>query len=107
MAAKKGKDTAQYKAVQVSFANLTGHLDSDERAKTDLTRHFKARGWLDPVVELTSVKLIILVLERIRVTPTEYDSFVAMLEEVVGTDNIVQTLKGSVTCIQLKVTIEG
>lgn len=101
MAAKKGKDTVQYKAVQVSIVDLTGHLDSDDRARTDLTRHFKSRGWLAPVAEPTSDKLITLVLEKIRVTPTEYDSFVAMLEEVVGTDNIVQRLKGIVTCVQV------
>ena len=97
MATRKGKNSPEYTAVQVSLLDLTGHLDSNEGAKTDLTRHFKSKGWLTPVAQPTSDALIALVLEKIRVTPSEYDSFVGMLEEVVGSENIVQRLRGKCT----------
>ena len=94
MAANKGKKSLQYTCVRENLVNLTGHLQCNPAARIDLIRQFQAKGWLTPGVEVDPDALLALVLQRICFIPNEYDSFVAMLEEVVGTENIVETLRG-------------
>ena len=96
MAAKKGKNSLQYTCVRENLVDLTGYLQHNTAARIHLVRQFQSKDWLAPGENVDPDALLTLVLERIRVTPDEYDSFVAMLEEVVGTENIVKTLRGTV-----------
>ena len=98
MAANQGISSPQYTCVRENLFSITGYLQCNAAAKVDLVRQLQSKGWLTPGDKADPDALLTLVLERIRVTPDEYDSFVAMLEEVVGTENIVKTLRGTCTC---------
>ena len=99
MAAIQGINSLQYTCVRENLVSLTGHLQYNPAAKVDLARQFQAKGWLTPGDKVDPDALLALVLQRIRLIPNEYDSFVAMLEEVVGTEIIVKTLRGTVYAV--------
>ena len=98
MAANQGISSLQYTCVRENLVSITGYLQRNPAAK-DFVRQLQAKGWVPPGDKVNPDALLALVLERIRVTPDEYDSFVAMLEEVVGTENIVKTLRSTCTCM--------
>ena len=97
MAANSGINSPQYTCVRENLVNLTGYLQNNASAELDLVRQFQAKGWLTctPGNKVDADALLALVLERIRFNPNEYDTFVAMLEEVTGTESIVNTLRGT------------
>ena len=95
MAANQGINSLQYTCVRENIANIAGYLQHNPAAKVALVRQLQSKGWLTTGVEVGPDALVSLVLQRISLDPNEYDSFVAMLEEVVGTDIIVKTLRGT------------
>ena len=94
MAANQGINSLQYTCVRENLVNITGYLQHNPAAKVDLARQFQAKGWLTPGDKVDPDTLLALVLQRIRFIPNEYDVFVAMLGEVVGTEIIVKALRG-------------
>ena len=101
MAANQGISSLQYICVRENIANITGYLQHNPAVKVDLARQLQSTGWLTTGVEVGPDALVSLVLQRISLDPNEYDSFVAMLEKVVGTEIIVKTLRGTCTCMCL------
>ena len=104
MAANQGISSLQYMCVRENLVSITGHLQYNASAKVDLARQLQSKGWLTPGDKVDPDALLALVLQRIRFIPNEYDLFVAMLEEVVGTENIVKTLRGMcLVCLKYNV----
>ena len=87
----------QYTSVRKNYESLTQFLEVNEEAKKSLTRKYKSEGWLDPVATPSEDKLVSQVLVRIKDDSKQYDVFISMLKEIVGTEEIVKKLTGKLT----------
>ena len=93
---ERGIHTPQYKRIRKNYDVLTSFLEANETAKNGLTRKYKAKGWLPSHARPSEDELISQVMGRIEVSPKVYDEFIAILKEVVGTEDIVKVLTGNV-----------
>ena len=89
-----GINTPQYKCILENLENLTQHLALNPIAKQKLTLKYMTKGWLSLHAKPGEQDLIVQVLDRIKHKPSQYGEFVAMLQEIEGTDVIVGKLKG-------------
>ena len=57
-------------------------------AQTELTQLYQQNRWLDITDKPNADELVTLALGRIKVDPSQYDLFVAMLQGITGMENI-------------------
>lgn len=73
---------------------IISHLKANNAAKEALIVKYKELSWLDPTATLDETGLVTLVLDRISNDDRQYGIFIGMLKGIVGTDCIVEKLKG-------------
>ena len=93
--ASSGINTPQYKSVQENYATLTEFLRINKQAKQTLFDEFVAKNWTGPGDCPSEGALVNIAMERIKLKSTEYDVFLSILEQIPGTDEILEKLKGS------------
>ena len=91
----KGNQSLQYKSIQKHYAKLTGLLRINEATKSNLTDQLIAKGWLGPGSSATPNNLIDVVMEMIKHSATFYDDFIAVLQQCIGAQHIVDDLLGA------------
>lgn len=89
-----GKESGGYKSVLANIDTISSHLRANNAVKEALIMKFKKHRWLDPIATLDEMGLVKLVLDRISNDDSQYDIFVKMLRDTVGTDLIVEKLTG-------------
>ena len=89
-----GINSPQYKSIQRNYVTLAQHLKVNKDAKDVLTWKYKSEGWLGPTATPSEDELVSQVMVRIEGDPKQYDVFISMLEEITGTNLIVQMLTG-------------
>ena len=100
--ASSGINTPQYKRVRKNYATLTGFLQNHQQVKQNLFNEFVAKNWTLPGdCPSEGGVLINIAMERIKTKPTEYDIFLSILEQIPGTDNILEILKGAACMLHL------
>ena len=68
-------------------------------AREDLTQHFVQKRWLGTSQNPSENELVQLALQRIKIDPSQYDIFLAMLRAIQGLDlilNVITTGQGEV-----------
>lgn len=104
--ADRGINSPHYKRVLENYDRLTEHLQTDKEAKKRLFAKFVAKGWYRPGDCPSENELVNIALKRIEHTPSELGVFIDMLEQIAGTEIIVQDLKGKSTlysCLQVQI----
>ena len=84
----------QYKKVLNNKGTIEEALKLTPGATGVLVTKFQEKEWLSITESPTEEKLVKTVLGRIRRNPADLNTFVEMLEDVTGLDQIVETLEG-------------
>lgn len=84
----------QYKKVLNNKGTIEEALKLTPGATDVLVTKFQEKEWLSITESPTEEKLVKTVLGRIRRNPADLNTFVEMLEDVTGLDQIVETLEG-------------
>ena len=93
--ADKGIHTPQYMSVQRNYARLIGHLQINKEDKKSLFNKFVSEGWHIPADCPSENDLINIALKKIEDNPSQYGVFIDMLEQISGTKDIVEDIKGT------------
>ena len=87
-----GRDTPQYNAVLSLAETITARLKTT-KAVQSLSWKYKEKKWIDPNTDFNEDNLVSCALENIRQDATQFLTFVEMLSNTTGMDDIVDKLK--------------
>ena len=90
---KSGKDTAEYQKMMNNMEKLITALQVTPGAYDSLSTKCKAKGWYPPSSDTSEKDLVLLVIERIKQEASQFYLFISMLEDIIGLDQIVRSLK--------------
>ena len=85
----------QYKKVLNNKGTIVEALKLTPGATGVLVTKFQEKEWLSITESPTEEKLVNTVLGRIKRNPANYTTFIDMVEDVTGLDQIVETLEGT------------
>ena len=92
---RSGTSTREYKNVRESMEPLIRAIKADDEAKETLFTKFQAVSWIDVTVRDISAKsLVTKALDMIERSPTEHETFLKMLNDTTGLQDILPNLKG-------------
>ena len=74
------------------LVDITNMLNTTKGAREALTQHFIQKGWLDHTQTPTEYELVQQALQRIKIDPGQYDTFLVMLRAIQGLGLIVNTI---------------
>ena len=84
---------AGYDCVCSHLVNITSLIQTTKGARERLTQHYIQRRWLDSTQNPSENELVKQALLRIKIDPSQYDTFLTMLRDTEGLDLIVKALK--------------
>lgn len=90
---KSGRDTAEFQKMMNNTERLIKALQVNSGAYDSLCIKCEEKRWCPPSSDRSEKKLVDLVIERIRQDASQFYLFISMLEDVIGLDQIVSSLK--------------
>lgn len=90
---KSGNDTAEYQKMMSNMEKLITALQVTPGAYDSLSTKCQEKLWYPPSSDTSAKELVLLVIERIRQEASQFYLFISMLEDVIGLDQIVRSLK--------------
>ena len=81
-----------YDCVCSHLVNITSLLQITKGARERLTQHYIQRRWLDSTQSPSENELVQQALLRIKIDPSQYDTFLTMIRDTEGLDLIVKCL---------------
>ena len=82
-----------YDCVCSHLVNITSLIQTTKGARERLTQHYIQQRWLDSTQNPSENELVKQALLRIKIDPSQYDTFLTMVRDTEGLDLIVKALK--------------
>ena len=93
-ATRFGRGTLEYQRVRTNQSSITRALQLIPSASQSLRQKFQEKEWLGLTASPTEEQLVTLVLGRIEQDVNQFGEFIAMLRDIEGMDQIVNTMTG-------------
>ena len=88
-----GRGTPQYIATLESMEDIIRSIKATPSAHRTLCTKYKAKGWIDILAKSSEEELVELAVEKIRQNSSNFSTFVGMLQDTPGLEDIADIIK--------------